>query len=139
MLDRVLGAQDQQLKTLIEQMRTLYRARPFTKSVPFQIQLTADEVVEIWSPKNSFFEVGKIIIRATVAGADLSFLDTSIGSPFAFAMPPTTIYQEIDLSPGYRSLSASQARLLVQDANSTGALIKGAVLGWEVNPNGDYR
>jgi hypothetical protein len=129
-------------KALIDQLRTIYRSRPFTKAIPFSKAfpgLSADEIVDIWIPQNSYFEVALITIRASIAGVDLALCDTTKDNPFLFVMPPTTIYQEIDLLPGYRSLSYNGARLVANDPTVSGTTIKGVVYGWEVTPGGYYR
>lgn len=138
MIDFMRASNDQQIRTLLDELRTLYRARPFTKAVPFNQTMTADPL-PIWTPVNSYFEVGKIIIRSSIAGVDLSICDTVVAQPFGFAMPPTTIYQEIDYDPGYRSLLAQQAKVLLFDASASGTTVKGVILGWEVTPEGFYR
>jgi hypothetical protein len=136
------GYDKQQESALVAQLRTLYRSRPFTKAVPFQKTfpgLSGDEIVELWVPQNSYFEVGVITIRADLAGVDLLLCDTVAANPFLFAMPPTGIYQTIDLAPGYRSLSYNGARLVANDPAANGVTIKGVVYGWEVTSDGYYR
>lgn len=123
---------------MIDELRTLYRARPFTKAVPFSQTLGADPV-PLWSPVNSYFEVGHIAIIGDTPAIDLSFCDSTVGQPFYFIMPSTTQYLSYDLSPGYRSQLASQARLLVFDESNSGIEIKGVILGWEVTNQGYYR
>lgn len=141
MLD-IIGksAGDAASQAIIEQMRTLYRARPFTKSIPFNQTLNGADPVAIWSPNNGHFEVAHIYIRCDTVGIDLSICDSTTAQPFAFSMPPTTEYEHIDTSPGYRSLLAQNAQLLIFDPAATGTpVIKGFILGWEVTKEGYYR
>lgn len=121
-----------------DQLRTLYRARPFTKAVPFN-QILGPNPVSLWKPVNAYFEVAIVTIRSNLPLVDLVLLDTSTGQPFLFVMPPVDRYQHIDLSPGYRSLMYSGAELFIWDPANTGAQVKGVVYGWEVTPDGYYR
>lgn len=136
----MLGEYD---RDLMVSMATLFRGRPFTKSVPFQVVLpaagAADQFTPIWVPQNSFFELAILIIRSDVAGVDLAVCDSNAANPFLFVMPPTTIYQRIDINPGYRSLSYSNASMGLNDPTLSGATMKGVALGWEVDNNGYYR
>ncbi len=139
MLDMISGKAGSAAAAAIgDQLRTLYRARPFTKAVPFNQILGADPV-SLWKPINAYFEIAIVTIRSSIANVDLILLDTSTGQPFLFMMPPTSEYQHIDMSPGYRSLMYSGAELLIWDPANTGAQVKGVVYGWEVTPDGYYR
>ena len=133
---------DPVLETLLAQLATLYRARPFTKSIPFNVTFPgvgAVETAELWVPKNAYFELAAVVIRADAAGVDLTLVDTSPGASVLFVMPPTAEYQTINLNPGYRSLLYNGARLLAVDENASGVTIKGNLFGWEVTPDGYYR
>lgn len=139
MMDGLTGkVSDQAARKVMDELRTLYRARPFTKVIPFNQLLGADPVL-LWSPTNAYFEVAKVIVRADMAGIDLAFLDNNVAQPILFAMPPTTEYQEFDLDPGYRSLSYNNTGLYVLDPSGAGVTVKGTIYGWEVNPGGYYR
>jgi hypothetical protein len=130
------------MNRVADQLRLLYRSRPFTKSVPFNVLLPTDPtiVAPLWLPENAYFEVSIIVARSDTAGVDINFCDTTQHNPFLFAMLPTTTYQVIDISPGYRSLQYMSAKLGVTNPAGTAAVnIKGIILGWEVNPDGYYR
>lgn len=138
-LDAVRGtASDAAARAVQNQLRTLYRARPFTKAVPFNNILGADPI-PLWLPQNAYFEVAKIFVRASIAAVDLVFADTQAQQPIAFIMPPTGSYQGYDIDPGYRSLLYNNAQLLVWDPSNSGVQIKGVIYGWEVTPDGYYR
>lgn len=126
---------------LMHELRTLYRGRPFTKAVPFQVNLnTNPEIgVDLWVPKNSYFQCALVSIRATVAGQDLALCDTTPQQPFLFVMPPTTAYALFTLDPGYRSVAYSGAKVIIHDPLASGNPVKGVLFGWEVNPDGNYR
>jgi len=125
---------------ILAQLRTMYRARPFTKAIPFQKALpTDDSVTPLWVPNGAYFEAALLIARCDVAGIDLNFVDTNGSNPFLFAMLPTTSYQAFDLTPGYRSQQYSNALLGVTNPAHTAGNIKGVWYGWEVNPDGYYR
>lgn len=128
---------------MMRSMATLFRSRPFTKSVPFQLTLPAagatDQISPIWVPRNSYYELAILVIRADTAGLDLAVCDGNAANPFLFVMPPTTEYQVVDINPGYRSLSYSNAIMGLNDPTLSGAVVKGVALGWEINPDGDYR
>jgi hypothetical protein len=132
------AAGDAASQALLQQLRTLYRARPFTKAVPFSVTI-ADALTELWSPTNAYFELSAMIVRSDTAGLDLALVDTTEAQPFLFFMPPTTIYQTFDISPGYRSLLYSQARVQLWDPTVSGAVVKGVLYGWEVTQEGWYR
>lgn len=123
---------------LLRQLRTMFRARPFSKAVPFQKAISDTVTGDLWTPINAYFEVGAVLIRADTAGIDVLIADTDVSNPFMFLMPPTTIYQLVSLLPnGYRSIAYSGAKMV---ANASAAVtIKGIVYGWEVNNNGVYR
>lgn len=127
---------------IVKQLQTAYRARPFTKAVPFNKTFVggADEVVNLWVPVNAYFEAAIILIRASIAGVDLALCDSTKENPFMFVMAPTTIYQTVDIQPGYRSLSYNGARLVANDpAANAGLTIKGVIYGWEITQEGYYR
>lgn len=127
---------------LMRELRTLYRARPFTKAIPFSLALpvaNTEEVRDLWVPQNAYFEIGLVTIRCSVAGVDLSLCDTNWQNPFLFVMAPTTEYQTISLIPGYRSLLSSGAKVVVNNPALTVATIKGVLFGWEVTQDGYYR
>jgi len=121
--------------------RQLYRARPFTKAIPFNKTLTGtpDEFVTLWVPVNAYFEVVHINIRATVASVDLSICDTNPAAPFAFVMPSTTEYSAIDLTPGYRSQNFSNVAVIISNPGNVACQIKGVIYGYEVTREGSYR
>lgn len=135
------NAGDLASKTLLDQLNTLYRARPFTKAVPFNSILTTDGLPTLlWAPVNAYFEVAKVFIWCDTALTDLALLDSNVGQPFLFMMPPQDDYREYPLDPGYRSLLFNNAQLLIWDQGAnTGAQVKGVILGWEVTKEGYYR
>lgn len=138
-LDAVRGtASDAAAKAVQNQLRTLYRARPFTKAVPFNNILGADPI-PLWQPQNSYFEVSKIFLRGDIAGVDLVFADTQQQQPIAFMFTQTGVYVPYDIDPGYRSLLYNNAQLIVWDPSNSGVQIKGVIYGWEVTPEGYYR
>lgn len=125
---------------LAKMVRQLYRARPFTKAVPFNKTLAGTErFVTLWTPVNAYFEVVHIVIRSSVAGVDLSFCDTNPDAPFAFVMPDTASYTEQDLTPGYRSQNFSNVAVILVNPANTPCQIKGVIYGYEVTREGNYR
>jgi hypothetical protein len=138
-MDRVNGQRD---AALIAQLRTLYRSRPFTKAIPFQVTLpvtSADTVADLWVPNAAYFEAAILVARCNVAGIDINFCDTNAQNPFLFVMLSTTTYQVIDIQPGYRSLQSNGAKLVVTNLLLILGVIKGVWMGWEVTQEGYYR
>lgn len=133
---------DPALAAILGQLGTLYRSRPYTKVVPFNVTFPGVDPVEsaeIWKPSNAYFELAIVVIRASFAGVDLMFAEENNGNPILPVMPPTAEYQVIDINPGYRSLKYSNARLVLIDETTSGVQVKGSVFGYEVDPRGYYR
>ena len=122
-------------------VRQRYRARPFTKAVPFNKTLPVGAVtdfVELWVPQNSYFELVWMYIKASAA-ADLNVCDTNIDAPFLFIQPSTTAYTPYDLSPGYRSLNFASSKVILTNPGLIAGTIKGVIYGYEVTREGNYR
>jgi hypothetical protein len=120
----------------------LFRGRPYTKSLPFQFVLTgvAGTTHQIWAPVNAYFELGKVISRATVA-LDLALADTTAGQIIGFISPDATGYEigTLDFNgAAFRSQGANNPKLLLVDGGVAGT-VKGVAYGWEVTLEGDYR
>lgn len=121
-------------------VRTLYRGRPYTKSVPFQVTLNTTGLVPLWPVKNAYFEFNRLYIMSTVAAIDINIVDTDPAQVIVPVVPSTALYTLVDLgSVGYRSTLAQNATLGLVDPTASGAVVKGAVFGWEVTPEGTYR
>ena len=122
-------------------IRQLYRARPFTKAVPFNKTLpvaTAETFIELWSPQNSYFELVILAIKANVA-ADLNVCDTNPQNPFIFIQPATTEYTLYSIPPGYRSQNFINAKVILTNPGLVVGTIKGVIYGYEVTQEGNYR
>ena len=122
-------------------LRQLYRARPFSKAVPFNRALpvaSADDFIELWVPQNSYFEFVLMYIKASVA-ADLNICDTNPNNPFAFVQPSTTEYTLVNLTPGYRSQNFASVKVILTNPGLVAGTIKGAIYGYEVTREGSYR
>jgi hypothetical protein len=122
-------------------MRQLYRARPFTKAIPFNKTLpvaSVDDFIELWLPNNAYFELVFLSIKASAA-ADLNFCDTNQQNPFLFVQPSTTEYTLVGIPPGYRSQSPINAKVIVTNPGLVVGTIKGVIYGYEVTPEGSYR
>jgi hypothetical protein len=122
-------------------IRQLYRARPFTKAIPFNKTLpvaTVDTFIELWNPTNAYFEVVILAIKASVA-ADLNICDTNPQNPFIFIQPSTTEYTLYSIPPGYRSQSPINAKVILTNPGLVAGTIKGVLYGYEVTQEGNYR
>lgn len=139
----MLDKRDQRLTDAMSaKLDTLYRARPYTKAIPFNRVLPgADDFIELWVPSNAMFELVTGVIRCDTAGIDISLCDSSKDNPFYFVMPPTTEYSPILLGPsGYRSLpNYGGAKLLLTNPTGTSGTVKGVLFGYEVTLDGYYR
>jgi hypothetical protein len=132
-------AGDRAAASVMDQMNTLYRARPFTKAVPFNNILPGVNPLALWAPQNAYFEVGVVLMRAGTVGVDIVLADSRAEQPFMFIMPPTDRYERVDISPGYRSLMFQNASVVAWDPSGSNVQIKGVIYGWEVTPEGYYR
>jgi hypothetical protein len=128
------------VSTLLRGMSGLYRARPYTKSIPFNVAVTTADPFPLWTPENHYFEFNRMYILSDTAAIDMLLVDTTITSVFGMVVPDTAFYTLVDFgSSGYRSLLASNSALSIVDPLATGATVKGFILGWEVTRDGDYR
>lgn len=122
-------------------IRQLYRARPFTKAIPFNKTLpvaTVDEMIELWVPQNSYFELVILAIKANIA-VDLNVCDTNPQNPFIFIQPSTTEYTLYSIPPGYRSQNFINAKVVLTNPGLLAGTIKGVIYGYEVTQEGNYR
>jgi len=120
---------------------TLFRGRPYSIAVPFLKTFTgvAGEAFTLWTPDNAYFELANVYARSTVA-VELMFADGNAAAPIGFMVAPTATYERIDLGMApYRSVSHTQAQLLLVDLNGVACVVRGVVYGWEVTRDGYYR
>lgn len=121
-------------------MAPLYRGRPYTKSIPFNVLVNSTAVFPLWTPRNAYFEFNRMYILSDTAAIDLLIVDTNVDSVFGMVVPSTSEYTLVDFgSVGYRSLLASNSALGIVDPLGSAATFKGFLLGWEVTPEGNYR
>lgn len=128
------------VQTLLRGMGDLYKARPYTKSVPFQVLVNTANPFPLWTPDNHYFEFNRMYILSDIAAIDFALVDTVATAVFGMVVPNTAAYTLVDFGPaGYRSLLSSNSQLSIVDPLATGATVKGFILGWEVSRSGDYR
>lgn len=122
------------------QLVGLYRARPYTKAIPFNVTVNSAGMFPLWTPQNSFFELNRMYIKSTIANIDFAIVDTNITDICAMVIPSTALYTLVDLGPaGYRSILSSNSVLGIVDPTNAGATVKGVIYGWEVTKEGNYR
>lgn len=128
------------VQSVLRSAAGLYRARPYTKSVPFRVTAATADVLPLWTPQNAYFEFNRMMILSDTASIDLNIVDTNVFQVLGMVVPDTAFYTLVDFGPaGYRSTLASNAVLGLVDPTASGAIFKGVVLGWEVTPDGNYR
>lgn len=128
------------IQTFIRQTAGLYRARPYTKAIPFRVTVNTAGVFPLWTPQNAYFEFNRMYILGSVANIDYLLVDTNATSVMGMVVPSTSAYTLVDYGGvGYRSLLASNSIMGIVDPLASGATVKGVILGWEVTPEGNYR
>lgn len=119
-----------------------YKGRPYTKVVPFAFTnagAVAGQSNVLWTPRGAYFELALLLAKSTAAG-DYNLCDTNASNIIGFIQFDGVNYSRFDLGlAGIRSNHLSNASLIIVDPVGVIATIKGAVYGWEVTQEGNYR
>lgn len=127
---------------MINPAASFFQGKPYTRPliVFHDFSGTVGEQVELWLPKNAYFELAAVICKATVA-IDLNLCDTNPHAIIGFIGMDGVNYSVFQPGAlaGIRSNSYTQAALLAVDPVGVASSAKFAIYGWEVTPQSGYR